>query len=235
MNSFTINGKTLCNEPAPTVPNWFLLALKRIGGQTDFGADYLKLVWGQSELVYAYGEQRMKYLACSAMVKTGTRINIVNATIEDVLERIDIGRPRWFVEEWTPPGLLEANYDEEVFGQFPEQGKWRHFLTLETPDGQYREPDLECLEWIEELWQERLKRRHLHNKDERESDFYFAQRMRDAAYSVEKVREKKEEELHDRFKSLLAPHIHRLTKRNPREGYDAHTRRKTSSESASDK
>lgn len=218
MNSLTVGGKRLSNQVAPSVDPRIRKMLKGIGGLTDFGDDYLRLVWGQSELVHAYGEMRMKYLAASAIVRAGWRTDFTTGLQEPVLERVDIGKPRWYIEEWWPPSLLKKDWDEEVFGAFPERGKWRHFLTLESPSGGYRHPDMEAMEWVRECWQKRQEARELYDWHEDPPDEVVAEEIKRGFMESAESYEKRKQKLEDRFKSLLQPHIKRLMHAHPNEG-----------------
>jgi len=210
INKITIGKKTLENRPAPKYPAWVDKYLLKLGGRTDYGDPYLRIVWGQEERIYYCGEMRMKYLAASAIVKTGQQFNPQTLLIEPVYVRVDIGKDRFYVEEWWPPELLKKGWDTNEMGAFPQKGKWRSVFCLETPDGQFRLPDKECMNWVAETWRLRQESRLTYDPKEDEPALLKEWRLNQTKGEIEEAFEKRKLRIEDRMKASIMPHAHRM-------------------------
>jgi hypothetical protein len=80
--------------------------------------------------------------------------------------REEIGIPRWVIERWQSPEQLggedewqknryefdaETNELVDALGPFPRDGQYRHFLTVQTKDKQFRELGPDVLDIIERV------------------------------------------------------------------------------------
>lgn len=210
LNQITIGKKTLKNHPKPSYPRWIDKFLLKLGGRTDYGDPYLKLVWGQEERIYYCGEMRMKYLAASAIVQTGLHVNPISKILEPTFVRVDIGRQRFYLEEWWPPELLAKGWDTLEMGEFPKRGKWRSVFCLETADGKYREPDKECMSWVEEVWKKRQESRLTYDPKDEEPETLKAWAKARVEGDIEQAFQMRKQRIEDRLKSSILPHANRM-------------------------
>ena len=210
INTIRVGKKTLSNKPRPSYPGWIDKYLLKLGGRNRFGRPYLRLAWGQEERIYWCGEMRMKYLAASAVLKTGNSFNKITQLIEPVFVRVDIGRERFFLEEWWPPELLKKGWDSEERGVFPQQGLWRSVFTIETPDCKFRLPDKDCMEWVAETWKARQESRLTFDPNEEEPAILKEWALRRTKGEIDEAFEKRKERIEDRMKASIMPHAHRM-------------------------
>lgn len=227
LNKLEVNGITLENVKPPSYAKWIDKYLVKLGGLNPYKKPHLKLVWGCEQRRFYKGEcdfhgvcagMRITHLAATAVVKMGQSFNKETGVIETVFAHVDIGKPRWYLYEWWSPSLLAPGWDSEVLGLFPSQGAWRQVLTIETPDCKYRHPDKETMDWVAQMWQERQKARATHNADEPMPTTLLQWELEKQHALTLEAEEKKKQQLEDRFKSLLAPHVKRLMHNNPNKG-----------------
>lgn len=78
-----------------------------------------------------------------------------------IYDVLDIGKPRFIIEEWCHPDIACKDWDKNRFGPHPRTGMWtdilgerptrglyRPFLVVETDKHEYRPPDEDTLNWF---------------------------------------------------------------------------------------
>lgn len=203
------------------------------------------MVWGPDEHRIAYGKLRKKYLA--AVLKTmshweertpkGTIRKYPagptppdNLPVENIVypvyETTDIGKPRWFLEEWWAPELVVPDWEnqrydwvggirEDVLGPAPIEGLYKPFRCIQSEDGKYREPNESDLEAVKALLRERDQEKKKHGNREVQFDREAIAELA-GKYSTQ-IQQKEDalaDNLEERLKESIRPHLDKLVK-NP--------------------
>lgn len=164
-------------QKLPDIPKEFQAELTKIGGINRFGQPNLRVVRGNEVLSdIAEDASVLKYhVGYSATQTNGFEyeedgIAKYAQRIEDVPEglmvkrmvmgREPLGELRYIIEVWVSPEELEAKnrfqnraVDGEVLlREFPRQGIYERYFTVETADGGFRKLDNAVLEFIAFKW-----------------------------------------------------------------------------------
>lgn len=239
--SYEITPDTLVNFPRPSISDRWEKEISRLAGKNDYGKPMIRLVWGPDEHRIAFGKLRKKYLAAIVNKMTHWEEKTSKGTIRKyppsgsppldlpidsmvypVYEKIDIGKPRWFLEEWWPPELVTHDWEEnrydwkdgirvDVLGPAPTEGMYRTFLCIQTEDGKYREPNESDLETVRHLIYMRDQEKKEYGNRELQNDREAIQKL---AEQYTAAIEEKDQEALDQFeetlKESIRPHIDKL-------------------------
>jgi len=191
----------------------FQKELTGIAGLSPNGLPILRLVWGQSERQIFEGRERMKYIFSSTEYLEAWEISFFSrkgkikrvqrlapsptppsvgrgGLLRPVVGHTDIGIPRWMIEQWFPPEIACADWEDErwawvsgervdVLGPAPREGLYMDaFYTIaEHRDeccrtaqskrwrcfGHYRAPARIDIEYASAVWQMNLKEPHTYS------------------------------------------------------------------------
>lgn len=96
-----------------------------------------------------------------------------------VYDWVDIGKPRFIIEEWCHPDTACSDWEKRRYGPHPRTGEWtdllgekpsrglyRPFLHLQTDKGEYRAPDEDTLNWFRRIMWIRNQDPVLYNRNE---------------------------------------------------------------------
>lgn len=200
------------NHPAPILSDSLQKELTKVGGVNQFGEPNFRLVWGQNERKIAFGALHMKYIIGRAIRwedKFDPKTNL--HTKERIVE--EIGLPRFILEEWMPPDFFGTpqvwenhrwnwidGIREDNLGPYPERGRYVHYSTVETDEGEFRYPDQRELNLVAQaMWD---RRNVTHNLE---------QEMKDEREAVERAEQKREDDLEQDLKDSINIHYNRLT------------------------
>ncbi len=144
---------------------------------------------------------------------------------------------KWVIEEHKPveaivePDLWDRirwHYEEDgqhpvrvdLLGPYPERGQYKPLFWMKTDP-----PDPRILEYLRILAFRRDAELRNHGPGEID-EVAKAQGIRDAEYAQQQEIERVGEEIKDRVKDVLRPHMHRVQTETPRAGLDGRYRRK---------
>lgn len=178
-------------HPPPAFPRNFQEGLIKIAGLNRHGNPNLKLVWGGTEYSDRSETPQLKYLAgystgvlqgysCYKDGETSfvTDLNDApdNSLVVPATKSEPLGLLRWVIEKHTPPEELERmnrfqnryvpGEIDPILREFPRDGIYDTFLTIETRDGRFRHADEEVLNVVEMLWNYQLKPFHERQADD---------------------------------------------------------------------
>lgn len=150
----------------------------------------------------------------------------VSSLIIPVYESTDIGKPRWYLEEWWSPELAASDWDDhrykwedgirvDVLGPRPNEGQYRAFRCIETNDGKYREPNEEDLQEVRQLLQMRDAEKKEYGNREVQNDREAIQKASEEVTNrINKQREDALDKFEEELKEKIRPHLDKLVK-NP--------------------
>ena len=198
---------TFRNHPRPENPTFFNWKLGQLGGFTIDGRPRLRVVWGCEEKDDSFGELHIKYLAARWVkeasehlyynLKTGEMVGVTREEAEakydkdpqwlyvnkDASESVEIGMPRWIVEEFNP---VSRRYEEVFY--------------VETADGRYRPLGDDVLDEV----RRRMRAAEKYRPQPIEQVYKNKIEKREAQA------EKDRTELIDELSDEIRPHAHRL-------------------------
>jgi hypothetical protein len=148
-----------------------------------------------------------------------------------VYDWLDIGKPRFIVEEWCAPEVACDGWEEQQFGTHPRTGEWcdilgprperglyRGFMTLETDDGQYRPPDEATLNWLRSILYLRNQDPVLYSPRERPPQHVIEARLRKRYDEIRAFEAREAQELEQRMFDRMMVSVRRQLNPNPNEG-----------------
>lgn len=171
------NPATWKFQKLPDIPEWFERKLTALGGMNPHGAPNLRVVKG-NEVWHDRAEQvRLKYPVGSTPVEIKAfeyRLNgetFRAATLEEIppdamisqtiMGCDELGKLRYVIERWTSPEELESQgrfqrrADENgqiLLRDFPREGIYEEWFTVQTADHKFRELDAMVLEFCRYKW-----------------------------------------------------------------------------------
>lgn len=146
-----------------------------------------------------------------------------------VYDWLDIGKPRFIIEEWCHPDIACEDWEKrrygphprtavwtDILGERPSRGLYRPFLYLQTDKGEYRPPDEDTLNWFRRIIWIRNQDPVLYNRNQRppHSVLEANLRKRYAQYMEFDAREQREMEERTRDKFVSAWRRHTLPDAN---------------------
>lgn len=249
------------NSEAPPISSGWQKQLTQIGGTLLDGRPKLRLIWGQSPdaTIFYRGRQRLRYIHHWTEEIVGWDAHYYDSTgrlleikrfppslrpseasgaliVRPVLEVRDIGIPRWFIEQYMPPSLACAGWEDsrhsldedtremvDELGPPPSQGMYEEaFMMIADHSkccekgkqsgcpGEYRAPnqmDIEYVRWL--MWQ--LEQEPFrYTWEEMPPAEVVAQAIRDSYYEDAQIKEKEREDLAYCIKNDLMAHKRRL-------------------------
>lgn len=154
----------VANEPRPYVDPAFERELAKIAGSTLDGKPRLRLVWGQSPeaTIFYCGRQRMRYIHHFSEKMVGWEAIWYDKggkeqhrkryplTLEPpkadgarfvrpIIETVDVGIPRWFIEQYMPPEVACAGWHSQRYTTDFEKGEMVDELGPPPTQGMYEE------------------------------------------------------------------------------------------------
>lgn len=239
----------VANYPSPSIDPSLQVQLSRIGGLTLDGLPRLRLVWGQSReaTVFWRGRQRLRYLFKTTREVTGWKgwdkdgkskifhsvpseaLGLVS--VEPQWEEIDIGIPRWYIEQLMPVSLACEGWDDirydvdekgvivDSMGPPPTAGEYQEafYLIAEHLEccspraklgcvGEYRAPSQKDINHVRELYALMESEPYKYSWEESPPPEVLLQDLKDrAAILAERQRCSKEETAYV-IKDSIAPH-----------------------------
>lgn len=156
-----VDGPPTGNNSQPFVPKEIQAQLTLIGGTVLDGRPRLRLVWGQSKeaSIFWKGRQRLRYLyewrrelvgykAIDPLGREPTRFFEPSVELppfrkgillEPLYEDVDIGIPRFYIEQLMPAELLCQDWDKLRYDVDGETGKIEDSLGPPPVHGEYQE------------------------------------------------------------------------------------------------
>lgn len=199
--------------------------IDKIVGTTIDGKPIVQLIWSWNSREWIAGEWRAKYNFMTVQVPGGT---------------VDICPPRWILEDRNEPGQYWQAWENGRYFKNPDDGTWVDLRGEPPREGWYsycdliadHDPNKACCDYLWENEQRRCwgyyrepaqvdldklqKAVHLRaqdkeaNPNEPLSDAILAELGRAAFTQQQEAKQTRTDELADRFKSSMAPHLHRI-------------------------
>lgn len=240
--SYELTPDNVVNFPRPPINGRFQKELTRVAGKNEYGKPLVRLTWGPEETRIAFGQVRKKYLAAVLKKMTcweertsdgqvlrhkpsGTAPSApVTSLLVPIYETTDIGKPRWFLEEWWPPELSASDWEDhrykwehgirvDVLGPRPNEGLYRSFRCIQTEDGKYREPNDEDLQEVRQLLQMRdAEKKEYGNREVQNDKKAIATRAQEYTDAIEEREEKRLDKFEEELKEKIRPHLDKLVK-----------------------
>lgn len=239
--SYEITPNSLVNFPRPAISGRWQEEFAKIVGKNDYGKPQIRLVWGPDEHRIAYGKLRKKYLAAvlRKMVcweerspKGTIRKHPTSSTPPDtipidsivypVYESTDIGKPRWYLEEWWAPELVMPDWENQryewqegvrvdILGPAPVEGMYRFFKCIQAEDGSYREPNDSDLEDVKSLLRQRDQEKKQFSTRELQDDKEAIKKLAGQYTEIITSKEDKQgQEFEETIKEAIRPHLDKL-------------------------
>jgi hypothetical protein len=163
----------------PQSEEWFEQELVDLAGRHTNGKPKLRVVWGGTVMSDIAETPQLKYkvtrLICTGwyyLTKDGEigftekGLNTARDAAEPLqfekkMERIELGRLRWAIEQYVPPEelrrlkrftKLHSATGEKVLRDFPNEGVYDHFFWVQTAAHLYRDLDREVLTAVQAMY-----------------------------------------------------------------------------------
>lgn len=219
------------HPPASFNARAFQRKLNQVAGKSDTGQPVVRLVWGWHAKEWEKGEFRLKYRCLTVPLDGG--------------DYVDIGVPRWILEERHEPGQYWASWEASRWVEDVETGE-RVDMKGEPPrDGWYtylalcaeHDPDKSC---CFRLWRDQRRRCWGYYREPNEADIQMVARAvqiarerhaqspheplteatlerahRDGAFRSEETERERKRLISDLWDQEMSAHSHRLVTDDP--------------------
>lgn len=207
---YTLQGSefmsgSLQNWPAPFLPRYIQEELTLAAGRNRYRLPRMLIRWGQSIMRGKLGQIRMVYP--------------VQSYGDDFGNIIDIGVPRWIVEQLIDPVFIDfSSWNYELQGPMPINGMYRHLMTIQTEKGEYCFPDRRFLTELKVMAHNKQNARLLGSHEEVAPEWETKQKIKDMIYEEKIAEAKTRTNRRGDIKHFLNQRRRRLFNKNPNEG-----------------
>lgn len=196
---------SLQNWPAPYLPRYIQKEITLAAGCNRYRLPRMLIRWGQSIMRGKLGQTRMAYP--------------VQSYGDDFGNVIDIGTPRWIVEQLIDPVFIDfSSWDFELQGPMPINGMYRHLMTIQTEAGEYCLPDGRFISELRAMAYNKTNARLLGSHEEVAPEWETKQKIKDMIYEEDIKNAQTRTERKSDIRHFLNQRRRRLFNRNPNEG-----------------